>query len=179
MLGYPKAVLFHNSILSYTMQEHSILSALEGNGIPYLITFHPAVHSIDELKTLRLERSEMIAKNLFLREDRRKRYFVLTLRQDKTVKLKELRTMLHCRSLSFASEDELYALLGEKAGAVTPLGIVHDEAHRVEVVFDTDILTFPLIGVHPDSNTATVWISPVQLERFIGLYGNRIHHIQL
>ena len=87
--------------------------------------------------------------------------------------------MLHCRPLSFASEDELYALLGEKAGAVTPLGIVHDEAHRVEVVFDTDILEFPLIGVHPDSNTATVWISPVQLERFIGLYGNRIHHIQL
>ncbi len=159
------------------MPETPILEALKTAGVPYTITRHPAVHSIDELQELGLEKGKMVAKNLFLREDRRKRYFILTIRQDKNVKLKELRTLLCCRPLSFASEEELFYLLGEKAGAVTPLGIVHDTEHRVEVVLDTDILHFPLVGVHPDDNTSTVWICPEHLEQFISLHGNRIHRI--
>lgn len=159
------------------MHDTPILAALEAAGIPFTLTHHTAVHSIDELKKLHLERSELVVKNLFLRDDKRKRYFILTLEQDKVANLKTLRTQLHCRPLSFASKEDLHNLLREEAGAVTPLGIVHDKDHRVEVVLDADILTLPLVGVHPDDNTATVWISPEALERFICLHGNCVHHI--
>lgn len=51
------------------------------------------------------------------------------------------------------------AIMGLIPGAVTPLGVLNDEEHRVEVCLDRDFLAEPgKIGVHPNDNTATVWL---------------------
>ena len=49
--------------------------------------------------------------------------------------------------------------LGLTKGSVSPLGVFHDENHAVEVVFDRDLCGKERIGVHPNDNTATVFLS--------------------
>ena len=45
-------------------------------------------------------------------------------------------------------------------GAVTPLGILNDAEHRVQVFMDVEFVGNK-IGVHPNDNTATVWMQEI------------------
>lgn len=64
-------------------------------------------------------------------------------------------------------------------GSVTPFGVLNDTDCRGEVVLDKDILSFKRIGVHPNDNTATIWISPKDLEIIIKNHGNSIIYLNI
>ena len=52
--------------------------------------------------------------------------------------------------------------------AVTPLGILNDAERKVQVFIDRELLdALGLIGVHPNDNTATVWLKTKDLIRII------------
>ncbi|MEI3579880.1 MAG: YbaK/EbsC family protein [Acutalibacteraceae bacterium] len=74
--------------------------------------------------------------------------------------------------MTFASEEELLELLGLTPGAVTPLGLLHDTACRVRFYLDQDFLEEPgIIGIHPNDNTATVWLKTRELVELIRRHG--------
>lgn len=81
--------------------------------------------------------------------------------------------------LSFASEDRLKRFLGLEKGAVTPLGILNDEARAVEVLFDRDLAGLPSLGVHPNRNTATVFLAFSDLESLIRSHGNSVSFVAI
>ena len=61
--------------------------------------------------------------------------------------------------LTFASDQDLMDMLGLIPGAVTPLGLLNDREHKVTFWLDKSFLEGSgLIGVHPNDNTATVWL---------------------
>ena len=81
--------------------------------------------------------------------------------------LKAFRQRNHTRPLSFAAPEELRMMLGLVPGSVSPFGLLHDEQGRVEFFLDRAFLEVPgLIGIHPNDNTATVWLKTAD---FIGL----------
>ncbi len=41
---------------------------------------------------------------------------------------------------------------------MTPFGILNDKEAVVKVVFDKDLLKMDKIGIHPNDNTATVFL---------------------
>ncbi|AZS13833.1 prolyl-tRNA synthetase associated domain-containing protein [Paenibacillus lutimineralis] len=157
-------------------QVFDILDSME---IEYGVVEHPAVYTIEEMDQLQIDSKDEIVKNLFVRDDKKNRYFVIVLQKTKTVNLKDLRQRLDCRPLSFASEEDLQRYLNLNKGAVTPLGVLNDEARRVEVVIDQDILRFDQVGVHPNDNTATVWLRPQDLEAVIKSHGNTVCYIEI
>lgn len=165
------------------MEEHStkyeILNRLESRGISYDITEHPAAFTIEDIHTMHLPYSEDICKNLFLRDAKGKRHFLVVMRGEKRADLAALQTQLGSSKLSFASEERLFSFLKLQKGAVTPLGILNDTQHTVEVVLDRDLSESPRLGVHPCVNTATVWISYADLYRLIEENGNEIHRVTL
>ena len=60
-------------------------------------------------------------------------------------------------------------------GSVTPLGILNDEARKVIFFIDEAFFTQPaLIGVHPNDNTATVWLQTDDLIAMIQAHGNQV-----
>ena len=148
-----------------------VIDFLESMNIPYDIIEHPAVFTMDEMDKLNIktnnEENSEIVKNLFVRDDKKKNYYLIVLQKDKQMNFKEIRKKLNCKPLTFASEEDLQKYMGLTKGAVTPFGILNDIDCRVEVVFDKDILSFERIGIHPNDNTATVWISPKDLEAMI------------
>ena len=139
------------------------------------ITEHPAVYNMAEMAQVDLPYPEADAKNLFVRDSKRRDYYLITVRGDKRVDLKEFRRQNQTRALTFASAEELMDLLGLTPGAVTPLGLLNDEARRVTFCLDE---TFgegeSLIGVHPNDNTATLWLKVADLLRLLRAHGNPV-----
>ena len=155
-------------------QRERALQALEQAGIAYELVEHAAVYTMEEIDALKLEAKGVECKNLFLRDRNGKRHFLVTVCGDKQVDLKKLRTVLGSSPLSFASEERLEKYLHLTKGSVTPLGILNDKDHAVEVIFDKDLQQDLPIGIHPNDNTATVWVKLEDLVSLIRAQGNSV-----
>ena len=65
-------------------------------------------------------------------------------------------------------------------GAVTPLGILNDDDRKVTFYIDKDFKNEPnLIGVHPNDNTATIWLKTDDLINIIKKHGNIVNVIEI
>ena len=157
--------------------KQEIVSLLEQKGVPFQLVEHPPVDTIEELNRQQIPRGECVAKNLFLRDASGKHHFLVMIKGEKTADLKKLRRQIGSTPLSFASEERLMNHLGLKKGSVTPLGLFNDEERTVEVIIDKDILNQPCVGVHPNVNTAMVFLSQHDLEKLIQEHGNIIRYI--
>lgn len=133
-----------------------------------------------ELREINIPYPEANAKNLFVRDDKRRNYYLITVKGDKRVDLKEFRQKNNTRSLSFASEKDLMNIMGLIPGSVTPLGILNDTEIKVKVFLDEDFLNAPsIMGVHPNDNTATIWLKTDDLVSMIKEHGNEIEFIKI
>ena len=138
------------------MNKQEVYDFLTSRGIEYEVTEHGAVFNMEEMSHVELPHQEADAKNLFVRDDKKRNYYLITVRGDKRVDLKKFREEHSTRQLSFASENDLMSLLDLIPGAVTPLGILNDSEKKVKLFLDEELLKCGLIGVHPNDNTATV-----------------------
>lgn len=154
-----------------------VFNKLEEMGIRYEVTRHSAVYTMEEMENLNMENGSEIVKNLFLRDDKKERYFLIVLSKEKKLDVKKIQQNLQSRRLSFASEDDLQKILGLTKGSVSPFGILNDSSCMVEVIIDSD-LSNKYIGVHPNENTATVWIKLEDLEAIIKNHGNSVNYIE-
>lgn len=160
------------------MERQEILRMLDASGIVYRIAEHPAVHTMEEMHAIHLEQEDAVARNLFLRDDKKRNWYLIVLHGDRPVDLKELRQIIGSRPLSFASEASLNEILGLQKGAVTPLGALNDGRHIVQVLID-DEYRHQIIGVHPESNTATIWMNCDDLVCFLQDYGSPVRWLEL
>ena len=108
-----------------------------------------------------------------------KKHYLVVLKGDKKADLKSIKSQINSTALSFASEERLEKYLGLSKGAVTPLGIINDEEHLVNIVLDEDLKKEEIIGVHPNVNTSTVFISYNDLIKFINSFGNEIVYVNI
>ena len=144
------------------MNKQETYDFLRANGVAFENTEHRAVYNMEECADLALPYPEDDAKNLFVRGDKR-------------VDLKEFRRAHGTRPLSFASADELMAFLHLTPGSVTPLGLLNDESRSVRFYLDEAFLLPPgRIGVHPNDNTATVWLQTEELLRLLRAHGTAV-----
>jgi Ala-tRNA(Pro) deacylase len=153
-------------------KKEKVYQYLRELNITYTVSEHPPIHTIDALDEYNIPNKDKIAKNLFLRNDNGKKHYIITVRQDKQVDLKDLREKIGSSRLSFASEERLMKHLGLTKGSVTPLGVINNEDRQVEVYFDEDLVSEEIIGVHPNENDVTVWLSFQALRTAIENNGN-------
>ena len=162
------------------MNKQEIYAYLQSKGYWHEITEHPAVYNMAEVAELEMPYPESDAKNLFVRDDKRRNYYLITVMAHKKVNLKYFKKNYGTRSLTFASPDELMEIMGLIPGAVTPLGVLNDEEHKVKVYLDKDFLNAPKrIGVHPNDNTATVWLNTEDLVEIIQSHGTELEWAEL
>ena len=157
------------------MNKEEIYALLCDRNIWHEVTEHKAVYNMAEVAEIHLPHPEADAKNIFIRDDKKRSYYLITVRGDKRVDLKAFRRQYHTRSLSFASDQELMDILGLIPGAVTPLGLLNDREQKATFWLDQSFLEEPgLIGVHPNDNTATVWLKTEDLLRLLRENGTQI-----
>lgn len=144
---------------------------LDQRRIVYEAVEHPAVYTMEEMDALELPGQSRVLKNLFLRDDKKRRYYLISLPGAKTLDLKLLRQRLESRPLSFASARDLKQILGLEPGHVTPLAALNDEGRSVTVVLDESLMG-KTVGVHPLENTATVFLSAETVAELVREHGN-------
>lgn len=162
----------------YTKKEE-VYKYLESLNIKYRKVEHKAVFTMEEMSKLNLEDESEVVKNLFIRDDKKQNYYLILVKGDKRVNLKELRNNLGLRPLTFASEEDLEKYLGLKKGSVTILGILNDAEHKVKVLIDEDIKKFKEIGAHPNENTASIWLTLEDIEKILKLNNINYNFIDL
>ena len=150
------------------MNKQEIYALLKEKNIRHEVTEHKAVYNMAEVAEIHLPYPEAEAKNLFIRDDKKRNYYLITVKGDKRVDLKAFRQQNGTRPLSFASDRDLMDLLGLIPGGVTPLGLLNDREHRVTFWLDQSFLEGSgLIGVHPNDNSATLWLKTRDLLRLL------------
>ncbi|MCH4008191.1 prolyl-tRNA synthetase associated domain-containing protein [Companilactobacillus sp.] len=157
------------------MNKQAVFDYLNELNVWHEITEHPAVYNMEELSEVKLPYPDADAKNLFVRDDKKRNYYLITVKGDKRVDLKEFRKQNDTRRLSFASENDLKDILKLIPGSVTPLGLLNDEERQVHFYLDKSFFDDKqIIGVHPNDNTATVWLKVTDLVNMIEKHGNEV-----
>lgn len=159
--------------------EDPVFALLDERKIPYRITRHPAAYTYEDMENLGVPDLGEVCKNLFLRDAKGKRHFLVVLCGKKTADLKTLAEKIGSTALGFASAERLTRYLSLSRGEVTPFGILNDHDSAVEVIFDADLIEKPCIGVHPNTNTITVWIAYADIRRIVEEHGNKVQEITL
>ena len=155
------------------------LQLLDRKGIGYELYEHAAVFTVAEAIAANIPHSEFGAKNLFLRDDKHRAYYLVVLPDQKSVPLREIQERLGSRRLSFASDQDLAAMLGLIPGSVTPLGALNDVEHRVEVAVDRELVDAGRVAVHPCENTATVLLATNDLIELLRRHGSKVRVVTL
>jgi Ala-tRNA(Pro) deacylase len=140
---------------------------------------HPAVMTVEESERLVPKLPGAKTKNLFLRDRKGKRHFLVTAPHDKAVRLDALGELLGAGRLSFASPERLQQHLGLLPGAVSLLGLVNDPSGAVEFIIDRSLWDADAVQAHPLVNTATMVIPHASLERFLSATGHPPRVVEL
>lgn len=148
-------------------------------GIKYERVDHPAVYTMEEMDSLGIFNKGVVGKNLFLRDNKGHRHFLIFVFGDKHVDLESVQNELGIKHVSFGSAERLDKYLGLTKGSVSPLGVINDKGSAVEFIIDKEFADYPCIGVHPNQNTSTVWLSFEDLIEVIKDNGNKIDFIKI
>ena len=156
-----------------------VLKLLESNNIKYEIIYHDEVHTIEDMKKMGLLDKGYICKNLFLRNANGKMNFVFSCHHSKNIKLDELAKKIGSTKLSFGSAERLKKYLNLENGYVSPFGFINDESKSVIFIFDKELQSKKMVGFHPNTNKATIFLDFDDVKKLIDKHGNDILFIKL
>lgn len=156
-----------------------VYRALDDLGIAYEAYEHPPVFTGGEAAEHWADIPGTAVKNLFLRNKKGDRHYLVILAIDKQADLRQLARVVGDDRLSFASPDRLMAHLGLTPGSVSPFGLLNDEAGAVPVIIDADLQHAERVIVHPNINTASVSIGFADLGKFLRTRTNRVSFVRI
>lgn len=132
---------------------------------------HPPLHTVEESQALRGDLAGAHVKNMFLK-DRKGGLWLVTCREDRRIRIRDLEKEIGAQKCSFARPDLLWEALGVTPGAVTPFALINDPGHRVRVVLDRQMCAEDPINAHPLHNEATTTVSAAGFRRFFEITGH-------
>ena len=150
---------------------------LQALGIPFERHEHPPVATVAEAEAHWAGIDALHAKNLFLRNQKGNRHFLVVLEAKRRADLDALGTVFAERKLSFASAERLREYLGLAPGSVSPFGLINDRERRVAVAIDAAIRDAPLVAFHPNVNTATLVVAGDDFRQFLTAVGHDVRWI--
>ena len=156
-----------------------VYATLDALGITYEKYSHPPVFTSEEADEHWAPIPATRVKNLFLRNKRGDRHYLVILEVSRQADLRQLVKIVGDDRLSFGSADRLMATLGLTPGSVSPFGLIHDRGHGVRVIVDDNLRHAERLIFHPNINTASVTISVADLERFLASMGNPVRWVKV
>lgn len=148
-------------------------------GIEYENIDHPPLYKEGDDEAYRVNIDALIPKNLFLRDKDKGKFYMYSLPLSKRANLKALQKYLGASRLSFGNEEMLFEKLHIKAGSVSMLNFAAARGTDVKLVIDSAIKDAPQIAIHPNDNTATVVITPADLEKILSSLGVEYEYASL
>jgi Ala-tRNA(Pro) deacylase len=154
---------------------NEVLEFLNRNNIAYKLFEHEAVFTNEESSKINIPEVRNNAKNLFLRNHDKSKYYLISLMHNKRADLKSFAQKIGEKKLSFGSAEDLLSILKLTPGSVSPLGLLNDKDKKVTFYLDKDFLTAPDICIHPNINTGTLVIPIKNFKRVMEILNYQIH----
>ncbi len=159
------------------MNGQPVENYLAALAIPFVRHEHPPVATVAEAERYWGAIDALHAKNLFLRDQKGTRHFLVVLAFTRRADLRAVGATFGAGKLGFASPERLLAYLGLTPGAVSPFGLINDRAHLVEVAMDAAIRDAPHVAFHPNVNTATLVLTGADFQRYLAAVGHEVRWI--
>lgn len=162
-----------------TSQEEQVHAVLAAMGIPFERYEHPPIATAAEGERYWAGIDATHCKNLFLRNQKGTRHYLVILEHSKRADLRAVASQIGDGKLSFGSPERLMTYLGVTPGSVSPFGLINDARHEVRVYLDRDLKNTERISFHPNINTATLTLSFSDFERFLQSRGNAYQFVDV
>lgn len=171
----------------------STLAWLDAHEIQYEVYYHPPLFTIEEALAYWKEIDSTHCKNLFMRNHKGNRHYLISFECHKDLDIHSLEQMIHQGKLSFASPERMERCLGVAPGSVCAFGLINDmdiaqtanpkelfeNGHRVKYFLDSDLRRAEKISFHPCDNRASVVLSNEMFMKFLAIWGGEYEWINL
>ncbi|MFO7934836.1 MAG: prolyl-tRNA synthetase associated domain-containing protein [Bacteroidales bacterium] len=159
--------------------KEKVLRLLEELQIPYELHEHPPVATVEEALPYWKKIDATHCKNLFFRNHKGNRHYLVILKHDRQLNIRDLEKRLKQGKITFASPRRMERYLGVPGGSVSLFGLVNDKENHVHLFLDAGLKPASRISFHPNDNTATVVISYSSFMKFLEWSGNTYEFIDL
>lgn len=156
-----------------------VLEVLDGLNINYEIHEHPPVPTVEDALPYWNRIDATHCKNLFFRNHKGNRHYLVILRHDRQLNIRDLEQRLKQGKISFASPKRMEKYLGLAGGSVSVFGLINDRENHVHLFLDEALKKAKKITFHPNENTATAVISFDSFLTFLNWSGNTYEFIKL
>lgn len=156
-----------------------LYSALGELNIPFDYYEHPAAPTIEEAKKYWVDVVATHCKNLFFRNHKGNRHYLVILEHKQELAIHDLEKRLKQGKISFASPKRMLKYLGLTPGSVSPFGLINDKENHVHVFLDENLRKSERISFHPNLNTASIVVSYADFMKFLEESGNSYEYISL
>lgn len=177
----------HSTDLSPRAQR--VVEYLQVHDIPFSLYTHPEGKSIEEAKRWWRDDGSMHCKNIFLRNHKGNRHYLVCFPCDYELAIHDLEHRLKevltgqglpaPGKLSFASAERMEKYLGLEPGSVSPFGLINDETHHVHLFLDARLQGAATLSFHPNDCRGTVVIQRTDFETYLSSVGNTYEYIAL
>lgn len=172
---------------------NKVLGFLTANGIDYELHEHPALFTVEECLRYWGDIPDAVhCKNLFFRNHKGNRHYLVSMECHKTLNIHGLEHVLKQGKLSFASEERMVRCLDLHPGSVSAFGLINDidpkdadpkelfpNGHRVKYYIDKDLREAGRISFHPCENTASIVVSGQDFLKFLDIWGGEVEWIEI
>ena len=147
--------------------------------IKYELYDHPPVPTVEDAIPYWDKIDATHCKNLFFRNHKGNRHYLVILKHNRKLNIKDLEQRLKQGKISFASPQRMERYLGLSGGSVSVFGLINDKENHVHLFLDDGLRSADKISFHPNENNATVVISDQSFIKFLDWSKNPYEFITL
>lgn len=155
----------------------NVIEYLKDNNINFKLFEHPAVFTCEEAEKYTKDVKGIHLKNLFLKDRKSKRFYLVIMPHNKRLDMKHLSEVLE-DNLKFANEDNLKDILNLNPGSVSVFGLLNDKENQVKLIIHKDVVESEYVSFHPNINTQTLEIQQKEFEIYLKIVGNEFEILE-
>ncbi|MBD3253028.1 prolyl-tRNA synthetase associated domain-containing protein [Candidatus Pacearchaeota archaeon] len=141
-----------------------IKTYLEKLRIKFKTFKHPPVYTCEQAEKYNKDIKGIHCKNLFMKNKKSNRFFLVILPADEKLDIKKLEGQL-AEKLSFANNQDLIDKLKLKQGSVSPFSLIYNK--DIFLIIDDKIWNSEFVSFHPNTNTETLEISGKDFQKYV------------
>ena len=136
--------------------EQRVYDLLDALQISYQRVDHDPAYDMDACAGISQALGAHICKNLLLTPRNRSAFYLLAMPEDLPFRTADFSKIIGSSRLSFATGEDLQALLGVQPGSASVLGLMNDTERRVTLALERRVAEAEWFGCHPCRNTSSL-----------------------
>ncbi|WP_155964821.1 prolyl-tRNA synthetase associated domain-containing protein [Streptococcus ruminantium] len=159
--------------------ENLVFERLAQLGMNYEIVEHPAALTTQDADRYIEGLEGVRTKSMFLTNKKKTAYYLLIMDDQKQLDMDLFRELVGANRIRMASSDSLMEKMQLPVGVVSVFGLLNNPERDIQVYFDKEILSDPILTFHPNVNTKTIFIKTEDVLRFVEEIGFTAHIVEL